>query len=411
MAKTTRTCPACNDVTMTFTARNRKEVERYADYKIEKGHVCDACLVKQREEANARAAEANAEAGLPALKGSEKQVAWAEKIRAELLAIGDALARAVTLLQAGDMEAARATYRQVPVTWQPRDLDFAELGIESKGQQRIAEATLAACEALRQQCDAGWWIDNRGIMFCGLLKELRQPILDALQGAPHEEEVIDEVAVKPAEPVTTEVVEVVVGQKRVTAKLPEKREDFRALVKALGYRWDGDVRVWALALGPSLGSPEDRAAELMHRLLDAGFIVACQRAEVREKAMAASYEPAYPRWIAWMKSGRFEGWCQVILRDSLDLEEDLERLGAKADFYQGGVWYVRPGHYAALRDLAEIHGLRLTPGADKALTKAQRDDEARLLAEDLPDAPRVTAEGKEPGQDIPGGIDPELSDD
>ncbi|MEX0746179.1 MAG: hypothetical protein WD118_11305 [Phycisphaeraceae bacterium] len=411
MTKTTRTCPACNEATLTFTARNRKEVERYADYKIDNGNVCDACLVRQREEENAKAAAANAEAGLPDLKGTPKQVAWAETIRAELLGIADNLTHAVNLMRDGDLDGAREAFRIVPMTWRPNDLDFATLGIDTKDSASIAEATLAACHVLREPQDAGWWIDNRGIMFRGLLKELRQPILDALGAAPRQEEVVEEVAVKPADPVTTEVAEVSVDRLRVTVKLPEKREDFRGLVKGLGYRWSPDARVWALAIAPSLGTPEDRAAELMHKLLDAGFIVACQRAEVREKAIAASYEPVYPRWLASMKSGRFEGWVQVVIRDDLDIRHDLERLGGKADFYQSGVWYVRPGNYATLRDFGEIYGFRLTPGAEKALTKAQHADEARLLAEDLPDAPSAEAEGQEPERHVPDDIDPELKDD
>lgn len=58
------------------------------DHKIEwlKGCLCDECYkaeqAAKRAEANAKNAEKNAEAGLPALTGTEKQVAWAETIRA-----------------------------------------------------------------------------------------------------------------------------------------------------------------------------------------------------------------------------------------------------------------------------------------------------------------------------------------
>lgn len=52
--------------------------------------ICDACYKAQKDAehaaANAAAAAANAAEGLPALVGSEKQIAWAESLRADRLA-------------------------------------------------------------------------------------------------------------------------------------------------------------------------------------------------------------------------------------------------------------------------------------------------------------------------------------
>jgi len=407
MAKTTRTCPACNEATITFTARNRKEVERYADWKIEHGHVCDACLKRQREAEAAKAAEANAEAGLPALQGTEKQIAWAERIRAEILGIVESLAKATAMLREGDVDAARAAYRQVPALWHPQHLDFSDFNVDKDGQ---AEIVLALAKLIRQVRDAGWWIDNRGLSFTQALREFRQPTLDALQGE-SVDEVVDDVTIKPADPVTQAVVEIHVGQGYITAKLPERRDDFRDVVYPLGYRWDSASRTWGLSVGAHLGTPEDRAAELMHKLLAAGFIVSCQRSAVREKAISASFEPVYPRWLVAMTRGRFAGWVRLLATDGLNLNADLAKLDAREDYYRQGSWYVRPGHYEALRDLAEIHGFRVSRGADDLLTQAQRQDEARLLADDLPEAPSATAQSQEPERHIPDGIDPELSDD
>ncbi len=43
----------------------------------------DNCKDCQRAEANAKATSKNQEAGLPALEGSEKQISWAESLRAK----------------------------------------------------------------------------------------------------------------------------------------------------------------------------------------------------------------------------------------------------------------------------------------------------------------------------------------
>lgn len=48
---------------------------------MEKNVLCDECAAKARDEGNRKAAATNAEAGLPSLTGTEKQVAWAESLR------------------------------------------------------------------------------------------------------------------------------------------------------------------------------------------------------------------------------------------------------------------------------------------------------------------------------------------
>lgn len=63
--------------------------------------VCTDCAVKAREEADARAAEENAAAGLPHLVGTPRQIQWAESIRREKLAM-------IRSLPAANTESGRA---------------------------------------------------------------------------------------------------------------------------------------------------------------------------------------------------------------------------------------------------------------------------------------------------------------
>ena len=107
--------------------------QRDAALEREKAKVCAACYAAQKDQARQQAAQAAAEqaqaAGLPALQGTEKQVAWAEQIRAQAIQAVDAL-----LAQQGEA--------------QREDPRWARLE--------------AAVAALRQQAAAAWWIDNRG---------------------------------------------------------------------------------------------------------------------------------------------------------------------------------------------------------------------------------------------------------
>lgn len=411
MAKTDRICPQCQRSIITFVDRNRAEVERRADYQVARGFVCEDCMVVNREEGSQKAAEQNAAAGLPALRGTKKQAAWAEAIRAELLGIADDLAAATRALQAGDVELARDHYRRLPVIWQPKGVEFEALGISHNDKEAVPAATLALCEVMRDQADAGWWIDHRGASFAGMLSALHQAVADSLAGAPSHDELQDEVAVKPESQVTDAVADIDVSASSVAARLPEKNDAFRTVVRELGYRWDSDDRQWVMAVGVTQGTTEDRAAELAHALLGAGFIVACQRAAVRDMAMAGTFEPIYPRWMAMITTGYFKGWVRLVVRDDLSIAGEVEHLHGRKDFYREGVWYVRPGQYEALLDMADIHGFKLTEGAWGLLKQAQQRDEASLLAQDLPAAPKASAKENPVGREVPGGIDEGLRDD
>jgi len=97
------------------------------------GKVCSACY---KADQSARAAEAVDAAGeLPALKGSDKQIAWATTIRAGI---------------AADLGAQRAAIAAIA----PKVAGNAE------AEAGIA-AAYAAMDAALAQTSAAWWIDNR----------------------------------------------------------------------------------------------------------------------------------------------------------------------------------------------------------------------------------------------------------
>lgn len=97
---------------------------------------CSDCQKAARAAHNAQCAEANVEAGLPALKGSNKQIAWAESIRGRMLETA---------------ETRIATYREMAP-------------IEGEHVEQAAR-TIAAAERIvaswRAETSAGRWIDRR----------------------------------------------------------------------------------------------------------------------------------------------------------------------------------------------------------------------------------------------------------
>jgi hypothetical protein len=106
------------------------------------------CLECAREVRSGLAADSNARAGLPPLAGSPKQIAWAEKLRADALAAGE---NQVALREIGldhnFLKAARAA-----------GVDLDEI---RRRYPALAAAAQKARSGLETQTSARWWIDNR----------------------------------------------------------------------------------------------------------------------------------------------------------------------------------------------------------------------------------------------------------
>lgn len=104
MAKADYKCPSCGEW-VRVTGINRADADRKAQWSEATGKLCYECYSKIKaaaiEEERRAALEAalavKAEAGLPEMVGSEKQIAWAETIRAaQREKLLEALPRAIT---------------------------------------------------------------------------------------------------------------------------------------------------------------------------------------------------------------------------------------------------------------------------------------------------------------------------
>lgn len=138
MAKTTitRTCGHTETVNISGPYKGRERQEQYEASKL-----CRECYIAQqqaqREAANAAAAVASQEQGLPNLQGSEKQVAWAGTIRQDRLQPAAALRQHIEANATGD------------------------------------ERTnlLAALTAVEAETSAAWWIEHRDAHITSMVRE------------------------------------------------------------------------------------------------------------------------------------------------------------------------------------------------------------------------------------------------
>ena len=89
-AKVTLICPQCGEEFKVETTKyNRKDADKWAIWAKEQNWICRDCekanWEAKKDAENKAAAEATIEMGLPALTGSEKQIAWANTIRMNFL--------------------------------------------------------------------------------------------------------------------------------------------------------------------------------------------------------------------------------------------------------------------------------------------------------------------------------------
>lgn len=365
---------------------NRREVDRLAIWHESQDHLCDACRRAELERENQQAAEHNAAAGLPALTGSDKQVAWAESIRARKL---DTLDRA----RRGELS----------------DLErIAFIGYIDLSDPAIPDLV----DALRGQTSASWWIDRRDRKTELLIEELARTF-PAVQDKPDTIEAelaaaaLAETTVRPADEITAIVAEIRVIGQRIEIVFPEKRDDFRQLVRhELGHAWSGSA--WGRVITDRSGPLADRVIEAGHRLLSAGFPIRLQDAELRARAIAGDYAPEQKRWITFITSGEQSGRLYIAWPREADDYVAAKRLPG-ARYHKPGV-VVPATAFDAIEDFAAAHGYAISARAREALDAARTAHDAALIVEPS----RVTPQAPEAPGTLPaitGEIDPDLLDD
>ncbi|WP_295442559.1 hypothetical protein [uncultured Thiodictyon sp.] len=344
---------------------------------------CEDCARAAREAENAAAAAANAEAGLPPMTGTEKQIAWAETIRAYKL---DLLGRALT-----------------------GDLTGIDLAAFWGGLDRRDPRAPAMVDALQAQTLASWWIDHRdrkvGDLLLALAAELpKEPAAPADAPAAA---VLAEATLRPATEQTATIADICLDGDRISVVFPEKREDFRNVVKAKGYRWEAARLSWTRTIDARSGPLADRAAEIGNALLAGGFCVRIQDHAIRAAAQSASFAPERQRWVLARTSGTYAGWLVISWPREEDLYSAAKALpGAR---YDKPAVVVPAAQYAAIEDFAEAYDLAISPAAQVVLDTARLTHEQALLA--VPAKAPRPGKGPGPMPPAPGAIDPGLLDD
>jgi len=305
------------------------------EWKVENWNgICDDCKEQLRQQELKDAQAAAQEIDLPALEGSEKQIAWAEKIRIQLVEKFNETAK-----KAADGGAANLN--------------------------KAIEAFEKACE----NPSASWWIDYRDWYdFTRMLQKIHEEAEKAEQS----NAAAIEATVYPEAPVTQLVTEFKILDDQIQILLPEKNEDFRKLIKPKGYRWSGST--WVRYINKFNGPVEDRAAEIGHMLLAGGFPIRVYNESIRQVAISGGYQREITRWVMRRDSRFAIRWPYED-----DLYKEAKKLdGAKYDRTHKDVT-VPLENFEEVLDFARIHDFTISDGAQEAIEAARQAKDAALV--------------------------------
>jgi hypothetical protein len=185
---------------------------------------------------------------------------------------------------------------------------------------------------------------------------------------------------------------------------PERREDFREIVRdKLHMKLSGTC--WRRELKPKNGTPQDRAAELGHRLLAAGFVILIFDPELRENAIAGDYEPECTRWVLAKTKGEYAGWFSISWGRDEDFYRAAKRIGGSR--YSKPNVVVPPSNFEEVLDFARMYDFRLSDAALKVAKEARRIRDAALTVkvEAPAERSRVSAPGMPPKLAVPEEVE------
>ena len=321
-------------VNITGPTKNRQWI---ADRKFEE--LCKECYEKKleadRQKANEEAEEKAKEMELVGLTGTEKQVAWANTLRQKLI---DKVENFVN----NDDEKEYWSF------WQKKYKEFKEVEIEN-----LLEVLNYI---LINETTAKFYINNRCTDTLDILSKYIGKVFISDEDKIEEmikKDVKLESTVVPIEVKYDGIVEIFEKDEKIIVTY-EKNEEFRLLVKSLGYKWNG---AWEKNLNVTTGKVEDRIAELGNKLLNAGFSVCIYDEKTREKAIDGNFEQENDRWI--LIDPKSEEKIKIIW-DGIN-----DKLYGASRRLPGSIWEnrcikVKVEKYEEILEFAEMYGFNIS---------------------------------------------------
>ena len=190
----------------------------------------------------------------------------------------------------------------------------------------------------------------------------------------------------------------------IICTFPEKREDFRDLVKPIGFRWYAPH--WQLPVNGRVPDADVFCAALAHQLLGDGFMVRLRPYRAHQLALTQTYDPLPTRWCERSVSGEFRDWFRLTW--PYEDERSYARCRAlPGSRYADSAVYVPRGSAPVVLDFCERWQFALTTGA----RELANEQEASLLNSLVLNVRKPGRKAEPVRPPAPMSIDEELRDE
>lgn len=188
----------------------------------------------------------------------------------------------------------------------------------------------------------------------------------------------DTPVVRPVKPVTEVLTFIHIDGDTIQARHDEKNDDWFEVVKPLDYQWNRPF--WEREINEATnGTAIDRAAELGHKLLAAGFCVVFPNPEIRDIAITGTYQPEQTRWIKMVVSGKNKNHFFIRWSRGDDMYNEASKLSG-ARYSKPGI-AVPPEHVDEVLGFADIHGFQFTESAQGLVARCQTWRESGMVVD------------------------------
>jgi hypothetical protein len=171
--------------------------------------------------------------------------------------------------------------------------------------------------------------------------------------------------IRPLQVVTETICQITIADRTVRLFFPEKLDEFRALAKKFNYIWQG---CWERNFNSNIDIL-DRAAEIGHELVLAGFCIGVNTDTIRQRIVSASFIPEPFKLVDAAQDKTYVDWLTFNYPRGEDWYDEIIKITAAR--YVDGKIYVPSEHYLEVEDFAEINDFILTTAALEIIDRAK----------------------------------------
>lgn len=181
--------------------------------------------------------------------------------------------------------------------------------------------------------------------------------------------------IRPKDVANPTICRVAISGQTIPLLYPEKREDFRLLVKRYRYQW---TSCWQRRF-EAKADVIDRAAEISNEILLLGLPVQIDSEAVRDRLLSSSFIPESFKRVMGYVADPYKDWFTFEYPKGEDRYSEIVKLTAAK--YTDGLIVVPPEQFAEVEDFAEINGFEMTERALQIAAKAREIAESAIIFE------------------------------